>query len=427
MLSIEEAQSAALAPLRALTSEEVPLPDALGRVLSEPLLASRSLPPADNSAMDGYALRWEDVATLPEEGRLLDVVQTIAAGGWSERPIEPGTAARIMTGAPLPPGEGLLVIMQEHTEESEGGVVRIRTRGRGPGDNVRRAGEDIEAGALCLAAGRPLQPADLGLAASQGLVSLRCVRQPVVGILSTGDEVQLPGTDLSPGHIYCGNSFTLSGFVREAGGIPRFLGIARDNAESLREHFEKARGLDALITIGGVSVGDYDHVKEVAEEFGAGPGSDQGFWKVAMRPGKPNAYGSLLGVPWWGLPGNPVSSAVSFLQYVRPGIRKLAGCTDLFLPTVDAVLEHDLASRPRFLFLYRGVLRWDEEARDGGRWSVRTTGPQGSGIMSSLSRANCLISVPEDSVDVPAGTRLKVQLLPNISSGQGEPGLRIVT
>jgi molybdopterin molybdotransferase len=249
----------------------------------------------------------------------------------------------------------------------------------------------------------------------------------VVGILSTGDEVQLPGTVLAPGHIYCGNSFTLSGLVREAGGVPRFLGIARDNAESLREHFGKTQGLDALITIGGVSVGDYDHVKEVAKEFGAGPGSDQGFWKVAMRPGKPNAYGTLAGVPWWGLPGNPVSSAVSFLQYVRPGLRKLGGCSDLFLPTVDAVLEHDIASRPRFLFLYRGVLRWDEAAAGGGRWSVRTTGAQGSGIMSSLSRANCLISVPEDSVNVPAGTRLKVQLLPKIGPGQGEPGLRIIT
>jgi molybdopterin molybdotransferase len=258
---------------------------------------------------------------------------------------------------------------------------------------------------------------DLGLAASQGVVSLDCVRQPVVGILSTGNEVQLPGTSLAPGHIYCGNSFTLAGFVREAGGIPRFLGIARDTAASLREHFGRLGGLDALVTIGGVSVGDYDHVKEVAAEFGG----EQDFWKVAMRPGKPNAYGRLAGVPWWGLPGNPVSSAVSFLQYVRPGLRKLTGCTDLFLPTVDAVLEHDLSSRRGFLFLYRGILSWNSDA---GGWSVRITGPQGSGIMSSLSFANCLISVPEDSAEVAAGSRLKVQILPQISPGQAEPGLR---
>jgi molybdopterin molybdotransferase len=417
MLSLEEAQAKVLAPLVVLPSESVPLEDALGRVLAEPLFATRSLPPADNSAMDGYVVRWADVAELPEGGRWLEVTETIPAGGWSDRVVQPGTAAGIMTGAPLPPGDDLLVVMRENTDESHEDSVCIRGSGRGPGDNVRRAGEDVETGALCLAAGRPLQAVDLGLAASQGVASLLCVRRPVVGILSTGDEVQLPGTDLAPGHIYCGNSFTLAGLVREAGGIPRFLGIARDTAESLREHFGKLGGLDALVTIGGVSVGDYDHVKDVAAEFGA----HQGFWKVAMRPGKPNAYGSLAGVPWWGLPGNPVSSAVSFLQYVRPGLRKLGGCSELFLPTVDAVLAHDIASRPRFLFLYRGVLTWDAAAAG---WSVRTTGPQGSGIMSSLSRANCLISVPEDSVDVPAGTRLKVQLLPQVSPGQAEPSLR---
>jgi len=308
-------------------------------------------------------------------------------------------------------------VMRENTDESDPSRVRILKSGEGPGDNVRRAGEDLEAGALCLPAGRPLQPADLGLAAAQGVNRLTCVRRPTVAILSTGDEVQLPGTELDPGHIYCGNSYTLAALVREAGGIPRFLGIARDNAESLRQHFAKVGDADALITIGGVSMGDYDCVKDVAAELGA----EQSFWKVAMRPGKPNAYGRLAGVPWWGLPGNPVSSMVSFLQYVRPALRKLGGCSDLFLPTVDAVLEHEIKSRPRFLFLYRGVIRWNAES---SHWSVRTTGPQGSGIMSSLAAANCLISVPEDQVEVAAGARVKVQLLPNFGPGQLESGLR---
>jgi molybdopterin molybdotransferase len=417
MLSVEEAQAKVLEPLRPLPSEPVPLAEALGRVLAEPLLATRSLPPLDNSAMDGYALRWADVKDLPPGGVRLDVAFTIAAGAASDRELQPGEAARIMTGAPLPRGDDLLVIKRESTDEASTGQVHILKGGRGPGDNVRRAGEDIEAGALCLAAGRPLQPADLGLAASQGAATLVCVRRPVVAILSTGDEVQMPGSDLAPGHIYCGNSFTLAGLVEEAGGIPRFLGIARDNAESLRQHFGNLQGADALVTIGGVSVGDFDFVKDIAAELGA----EATFWKVAMRPGKPNAYGMLAGIPWWGLPGNPVSSMVSFLQYVRPGLRKLGGCRDLFLPTVDAVLEHDIRSREGFLFLYRGVLRWDGAASG---WSVRTTGPQGSGIMSSLALANCLISVPEGLTAVPAGTHLKVQLLPSVGPGQAEPGLR---
>ena len=195
------------------------------------------------------------------------------------------------------------------------------------------------------------------------------------------------------------------------------MGIARDNADSLREHFAKAEGADAIVTIGGVSMGDYDHVKEVAAELGA----EQHFWKVAMRPGKPNAYGNLMGIPWWGLPGNPVSSMVSFLQYVRPAIRKLQGCDELFLPTVDALLEEDIVSRPNFLFLYRGVVSWD---KDLSTWTVRCTGPQGSGIMNSMSQANCLISVPESVEEIEAGEKVKVQLLPQIGPGQSTPGLR---
>lgn len=418
MLPLEEAQSRVLAPILALGSESVALGEALGRVLAEPLVATRAQPPADNSAMDGYAVRWEDVRESGGgDGVLLDVTETIPAGGWSDREIGPGQAARIMTGAPMPPGAEL-VVMREWTEEDlEGGTVRILRAGPGPGDNVRRAGEDIEEGSICAPAGRSLQAADLAIAASQGITELRCRRRPVVAILSTGDEVQVPGDPLGPGHIYCGNSFALAALVREAGGVPRFLGIARDNPESLREHFARVPGSDALVTIGGVSVGDFDYVKDVAAELGA----EQDFWKVAMRPGKPNAYGRLAGVPWWGLPGNPVSAMVSFLQYVRPALLKMQGYEDLFLPTVEAVLEHDLRSKARFLFLYRGVLSTDPAT---GGYRVRTTGPQGSGIMSSMAEANCLIAVPEDLEEVSAGTRLKVQLLPRVGPAQAEPGLR---
>ena len=417
LISLEEAQSRVLEPIERLGAEDVPLDQCLGRVLAESLVATRSQPPADNSAMDGYAMRWADLQAIPDMGLGLRVVSDIQAGGWSDREIGPGEAARIMTGAPVPPGEDLLVIMRERVDESTEGIVRVFQPGDGPGQNIRLAGEDIDEGDVLFETGHCLQAADLGIAASQGLTSLRCVRRPVVAILSTGDEVQLPGDELAPGHIYCSNSFALAALTREAGCEPRFLGIARDRPESLREHFARAEGADAIVTIGGVSMGDYDHVKEVAEELGA----EQSFWKVAMRPGKPNAYGTLMGIPWWGLPGNPVSSMVSFLQYVRPALRKMQGCPKVFLPTVDAVLEEDIRSRAGFLFLYRGQLSWDV---DLGTWTVCTTGPQGSGIMSSMSAANCLISVPEDVEELAAGDRVKVQLLPQLGAAQGLPGLR---
>ncbi|MEE2828218.1 MAG: gephyrin-like molybdotransferase Glp, partial [Myxococcota bacterium] len=319
-------------------------------------------------------------------------------------------------GAPLPPGADL-VVMREWTEEAPGESVRVLRVGPGPGDNVRSAGEDVAAGAVCVPAGRPLEAADLALLAAQGMTRLDCRRRPRVAILSTGDEVQQPGDPLPPGHIYCGNSHALAALVREAGGVPRLLGIARDTPESLREHFERVGDADALVTIGGVSVGDFDFVKEVATELGA----EQQFWKVAMRPGKPNAYGQLQGVPWWGLPGNPVSSMVSFLQYVRPALLKMQGRHEIFLPTLEARLAHEITSRKRFLFLYRGIVRPDPE---GSGYIVTSTGPQGSGIMRSMADANCLISVPEDVEHLPEGARVQVQLLPRTGPAQAEPGLR---
>ncbi len=426
MISLEAAQQHILALVAPLTAERVFLDDALGRVLADDALATRAQPPADNSAMDGYAVRWADVAALRSElgcgdddasdgpGIRLAVAQTIPAGGWSDDPVLPGEAARIMTGAPLPPGDDLLVVMREWTDESEDSVV-IRQVGAGPGDHVRRAGEDIAEGAVYLEAGATLQAPDLALLASQGVTQVDVRRSPVVGIVSTGDEVHDPGEPLPPGHIWNSNVSGLKALVREAGGTPRYLGIARDTHASLREVFGRIGGCDALVSIGGVSVGDFDHVKEVLAELGG----EQTFWKVAMRPGKPNACGTVAGVPYFGLPGNPVSAMVSFLQYVRPALRRMQGSPALFLPTVDAVTTDDLRTRRGFLFLLRGLF----ERADGG-WSVRTTGAQGSGIMASLSAADCLIAVPEDVDVVPAGSTVRVQLLPWSHRGQPEPGLR---
>lgn len=427
MLAIEEAQDRVLALVRPVGAERRWIDDALGRVLAEPMKATRAQPPADNSAMDGYAMRWVDVAHLASEhgcgddaegegGVELRVVSEIQAGAWSDRALGPGEAAKIMTGAPMPPGDGLVVVMREWTDE-RGDTVLIKQVGPRAGHNIRRKGEDLDEGATYLDAGRVLQPPDLALLASQGVTQVTVRRSPVVGIISTGDEVHEPGNPLPPGHIWNSNAHALGGLVREAGGTPRYLGIARDSLESLREVFSRIEGCDAVLSIGGVSVGDYDFVKDVLAELGG----EQQFWKVAMRPGKPNASGTLAGMPYFGLPGNPVSSMVSFLQFVRPALLKMQGRDDLFLPTVDAVLEHDVSTRKRFLFLVRGVLRPD---RAGLGYTVSTTGAQGSGIMRSMSLADCLVVVPEDVDDLPKGSRVRVQLLPWTRPAQPDPSLR---
>lgn len=408
MLTVEEAQAMILGGVSPLPTETVPLPDGAGRVLAAPVYATRAQPPADNSAMDGYAVRWADLAgTLPVE---LIVADLIPAGGWSDRELRRGEAARIFTGAPLPPGADH-VVMQERTEALDGERVRIDSTGEGPRDNVRAAGEDLAVGDVVAPAGCPLTFADLALLASQGVSELTVHRRPVVAIVSTGDEVHEPGDELPPGHIYSSNSYALIALLRQAGAEPKYLGIARDTREDLRAIFEQARGCDATVSIGGVSVGDYDYVREILADMG-----EQSFWKVAMRPGKPNASGTLHGAPYFGLPGNPVSCMVSFLQYVWPALRAMQGCTDLYLPTRGATIAHDLRSNDRFLFLYRGVL-----SDDG---TVRTTGPQGSGIASSMAKANCLISVPEGVGQLRTGDKVRVQLLPGAGAASGVAGLR---
>jgi len=420
-LSVEQAQERILRGVRSLDVERVHVLEADGRVVGEDVVAVRDQPPRANSAMDGYAAHWADLESLHAAWQgdsepppvSLTVVETIAAGAVPTKTLGPGQAARIMTGAPVPAGADL-VVMREWTDEG-GDTVRVQRCG-GDGDNIRPAGEDVALGAVVARAGDVLTPGRLGLIVGQGFAHVPVVRRPIVGILPTGDEIQEPGDDLPDGHIYSSNSYALAAMVREAGGEPRMIGIARDTRESLRAAFGRAAGCDVLLTIGGVSVGDFDYVKEVLAELGA----EEDFWKVAMRPGKPNAYGRMGGMPYFGLPGNPVSAMVSFLQYVRPALLAMQGRPDRHLPTVDAVLEHDVRSRRRFLFFLRGVVTWDHGA---ARWTARTTGPQGSGILRSMAEANCLIVVPEERGSVKAGETVRVQLLPS-AGGRGDAGLR---
>lgn len=404
LLSYTEALDRILGGVEVLCVERVPLKEALGRSVALPVRARYAVPPEDNSAMDGYALRHAD------QGAPLQVTQLIPAGGRPEKTVVAGEAARIFTGAPVPPGADI-VVPQENTAR-DGDVVRIVNAGS-LGANVRPRGEDIGEGEMLLAPGAVVTPAAIGVLAGQGMTWVDVARRPVVAILATGNEVHEPGEPLPDGHIWSSNSHALAAAVREAGGEPRMLGIARDDAESLRRALDGIDHADVLLTIGGVSVGEFDFVKEAIDERGG----SQDFWKVRVRPGKPNAFGRL-GTTWWfGLPGNPVSCMVSFYEYVRPTLLKLQRREHIFLPTRTAILGEELRKKAGFLMLYRGVLDWDAVA---GRYTVRTTGPQGSGMLSSLARANCLIAMPEDTTHLPAGSEILVQLLPSAAAGQAQ-------
>jgi len=394
LIPFEEAIATVLTGVAPLGLERVSLADSLGRVLAHCVTARRSLPPADNSAMDGYALLHAD------QGAPIPVVMRIPAGSWPERPLQPGEAARIFTGAPVPDGADT-VVAQERTERDGDSVVI--TQPETLGANIRRRGEDVGEGDVIAQAGDVVGPGLIGLLAGQGLTWVDVVRRPVVAILATGDEVHEPGDPLPQGHIVSSNSWALAARVREAGGVPRSLGIARDDKGSLRAALDGLRGADVLLTIGGVSVGELDFVKEAIAELGG----EQRFWKVKVRPGKPNAFGRIGETRWFGLPGNPVSCDVSFLMYVRPALRRLGGYANAFLPTQDAALTVDLRKRAGFLVLFRGV-----HTVQDGVVSVRTTGPQGSGIQSSMARATCLIVAPEESEGLSAGDTVRIILLP---------------
>ncbi|GIX08114.1 MAG: molybdopterin molybdenumtransferase MoeA [Candidatus Poribacteria bacterium] len=399
MLSVAEAQERMLAAMPILEAERVPLLEALGRALAEPAIAQEDHPPFDNSAMDGYALRSADVAGA-SEGRpvRLRVVEEIPAGVAPRKRIEPGTAARIMTGAMMPPGADAVVMVEQ--TRLEGDQVLVQTPVRA-GENVRYRGENVRRGETVLEPGATLRPAELAMLAALNLPEVSVVRAPRVAVLSTGDELVPLGSPLEPGKIRDSNRFGLIGQVREAGAIPVDCGIVPDDRGAVERAVRRAlQEADALVTSGGVSVGDYDVVREVLESLG-----ELHFWRVAMKPGKPQAFGLIQGKPMFALPGNPVSSLVVFELFVRPCLRKMGGHRRWFRPQVRAVMEepvqNDARGRTNFM---RVFLR-----SEGGRFLARTTGPQGSGNLRSLVGADGLAVVAAQGVRV--GEEVAVILL----------------
>ena len=403
LLTVNEALAHILEFFAPLPAERVPLLEALDRVLAEDVRAPQDIPPFTNSAMDGFAVRSVDVAGAdPSHKMRLQVIGQVAAGEAPSVSVQPGTAVRIMTGAPLP--EGADAVVRFELTESTPDTVLV-CAGAAPGENVRPAGEDVRAGDVAIAQGTPIRPHVIGLLASLGCSEVACHRRPRVAVLATGDELVPLGEPLRPGQIRNSNEYSLAALVEEAGGVPVCLGIARDNAAHLKSKLAEGltQNVDLFLTSAGVSIGDYDIVKDVLAEEGV-----VHFWQVAIKPGKPLAFGRIQGVPLLGLPGNPVATAVAFEAFARPAILTMLGRPRPYRVELPAILDEDVYNSGRRHYMRAWVRRVGREFHVATRGSGVST--QGSGILSSLVWANCLLIVPEDVTYLPAGSSVEVQL-----------------
>jgi len=403
MITVAKAREIIFENIRVLGTEVIGLSDGFGRVLTEPVIAARDVPPVDNSAMDGFALNAMATGRASEQAPArFSVVRTIPAGEKAGKPVGTREAVRIMTGAPVPEGADAVIPVEEAVVEEEQQVLLV-SRLVEKGVHVRFAGEDIHSGEQVLPAGRSLRAADLGLIASQGIAQLKVRRRPEVAILGTGDEVVELGEVPGEAQIFGSNCHALFALVRECGGVPRQLGIARDDPVELASMIEDGLQSDVLVTTGGVSMGDFDYLKDVFGELGV----DILFKEVAQKPGKPMTFGTWNGKPVFGLPGNPVSATLGFELYIRPVLRKMMGHERLFRPTALAVLTENVRKKPGRRHFIRGIVHRNED----GNLYARTTGEQGSGILRSMSEANGIIVIPEEAEGAREGDKVEVYLI----------------
>ncbi len=398
---LHEAQKTVFEATKTLGLEKVSLLDAFGRVLGEDIIAARDNPPWDNSAMDGFAVRWEDIKqehaiTKPVA---LKVIEDVPAGTVATRTVGPGQAIRIMTGAPIPKGADTVVKVEE-TEPSENTVKIFKEVERG--SNIRPQGEDVKKGDCIIAKGTQIRPAEAGMLAILAKSFVLVYQRPRVAILSTGDELADLDERFDDDKIINSNSYGTAAAVQEAGGIPILLGIAKDQPAALKEKISHGLNADILVLSGGVSMGDYDFTKAVFKDLGA----EMNFWKLAIRPGQPLAFGKIQGKLAFGLPGNPVSSMVTFEQLVRPAMLKMGGHRSYGRPVVQAAFQEKFSKRTDRRHFLRGIL-----SRENNVLTVRTTGDQGSGILTSMVKANGLIDVPEEVERLSPGDIVNVQVL----------------
>ena len=397
MLTVEEALEKILGEVETLEAESVPILDTMGQVLAEDIRSDINVPPLDNSAMDGYAVRSADTQNAAEKTpKYLKVIDTVMAGAISKKKVISGTAIRIMTGAPIPTGaDG--VVQFEHTDETKNkdntrvGVLEAIK----PGQNVRKAGEDIKRGTTLLRKGTVIRPSEIGLLASLGYGKARVIRRPVAAVLSTGNELVELDNPLPEGKIYDSNLYSIAALVKKYGCVPKILGITHDHEAETANKIKQAQDADMLLTTGGVSMGDYDLVKDILARD-----HKMIFWQVKVKPGKPLAFGKIKGrdrnggersIPHLGLPGNPVSCIVGFELFVRPALLKMMGKKNYDKPIVTAIMEENVTNDSGRRLYDRAVI----EKRDS-HYYARLTGPQGSGILTSMSLANALVVIPEE-------------------------------
>jgi len=395
MPSFEEARKIILDSVVPLGIEKVEILSAVGRVLAEDIAAPWDMPLWDNTAMDGYAVRAADCPA----GASLKLAGFLPAGGHMTAEVERGTAVKIMTGAPIPPGADA-VVPYEETEE-QGDQVFIKSAVK-PRDHIRFTGEDVKLGETVLPAGTHLRPSEISMLASFGKIFVPVRRRARVAILSTGDELVEPGEALEPGKIINSNSLALAAAVMQAGGIPIMLGIARDNRDSLREKLVEGLQADVLITSAGVSAGDCDFVRDVLSELMV----VQAFWKIDIKPGRPTAFGLRDGKPVFSLPGNPVSSLLTFEEFVRPALLKMMGHARVQRPMVKATLQEDLRKKPGRVNFIRVAV-----TQENGEFLVQSAGKQDTGFLKTLLLADGIAVIPAEKEDLKAGDRVDVHLL----------------
>ena len=398
---LEDALQIVLNAVPVLGMEKIGLLESLGRVLAEDIIAERDNPPWDNSAMDGFAVRYEDIkqAQAITKPTVLQVIEDVPAGKFPVKAVGKGEAIRIMTGAPIPEGADT-VLKVEDTENTPTTVKVFKEESKGA--NIRPKGEDVRKGGCIIPKGKAIRPSEAGMLAILARPFVCVYQRPRVAILSTGDELADLDERFSEEKIVNSNSYGIAADVQEAGGLPILLGIANDHPDDLKAKIRQGLNADMLVLSGGVSMGDYDFTKPVFKELGG----EMNFWKLAIRPGQPVAFGRIGKTLAFGLPGNPVSSMVTFEQLVRPAMLKMSGNQVLTRPVVQAIFQERFSKRPDRQHFLRGVL-WMEN----GMLMVRTTGPQGSGILTSMVKANGLIDIPVEVEKLKPGDVVNVQVL----------------
>ncbi len=401
MIIYIEARNKVLAGVRLLGNETCPLENILGRILAEEIISRFDIPPKDNSAMDGFAVRQADIAAAsPKSPVLLEVIEDVPAGKVASKAVGQGQAIRIMTGAQIPLGADCVVPVEGTKSQNSKFKIQIEVS-VGMGEHIRRRGEDVSAGEVLIVKGTRLRPQEVGLMASLGMTGALVSKRPVVGIVSSGNEIVNPGKPLGPGQIYDANRYSLAAQARSLNAEVRDYGIVGDDLEKIIATLERAAGeCDLLLTSGGVSVGDYDLMKQALSKLG-----EMNFWQVAQKPGKPMAFGFIKGQPVLGLPGNPVSAMVIFEQYARPLLLKMQGANSIFREQLTAISDQKIdkpAGRMEFL---RVAVEWRN-----GRYHAKLTGPQGSGILTSMVRADGLAILPEKAAHIMPGDALTVEL-----------------